>query len=102
VAVVDDANEFASAGFDLDADACGAGVERIFEELFDDGGRAFDDFTGGDLIRHNVREDSDATHEEIVVGRTLGKTGAQARASYPGKESRDDSQIEDGRVPDLF
>ena len=38
VAVVGDADEFAAAGFDFDADAGGSGVEGVFEELFDDGG----------------------------------------------------------------
>ena len=66
VAVVGDADELAAAGFDLDADAGGAGVERVFEELFDDGGGAFDDFAGGDLVRHEVGEDADAAHEAIV------------------------------------
>ena len=63
VAVVGDADEFAAAGFDLDADAGGSGVEGVFEELFDDGGGALDDFAGGDLVRHEVREDADAAHE---------------------------------------
>ena len=65
-----DANKFAATGFDLDAYARGAGVDRIFQELFDDGGGAFDDFACGDLVRHEVREDADAAHESIVrVGR---------------------------------
>ena len=72
VAVVGDADEFAAAGFDLDADAGGAGVEGVFEELFDDGGGALDDFAGGDLVRHEVGEDADAAHESIV------RVGAQA------------------------
>ncbi len=69
VAVVGDADELAAAGFDFDADAGGSGVEGVFEELFDDGGWAFDDFAGGDLVRHEVGEDADAAHGEIVRGR---------------------------------
>ena len=62
VAVVGDADELAAAGFDLDADAGGSGVEGVFEELFDDGGGALDDFAGGDLVGHEVGEDADAAH----------------------------------------
>ena len=62
VAVVGDADELAAAAFDLDADARGAGVEGVFEEFLDDGGGAFDDFAGGDLVRHEVGEDADAAH----------------------------------------
>src|SRR5260370_42490200 len=66
VAVVGDADELAASGFDFDADAGGAGVERVFEELFDDGGGALDDFAGGDLVRREVGEDADAAHEGVV------------------------------------
>ena len=72
VAIVGDADELAAAGFDFDADAGGAGVERVFQELFDDGCGAFDDLAGGDLVRHEVREDADAAHGVIVRGRLRG------------------------------
>ena len=55
VAVVGDANELATAGFDFDANAICAGVEGVFEEFFDDGGGTIDDFTGSNLVRHLVR-----------------------------------------------
>ncbi len=71
VAVVGDADELAAAGFDLDADAGGSGVEGVFEEFFDDGGGAFDDFAGGDLVRHDVGEDANAAHDSIVRGNGL-------------------------------
>ena len=72
VAVVGDADELAAAGFDLDADAGGAGVERVFEQLFDDGGGAVDDFAGGDLVGDLVGQDADAAHEAIVRGGCVG------------------------------
>ena len=75
VAVVGDADELAASGFDLDADAGGSGVERVFEELFDDGGGALDDFAGGDLVGHEVGEDADAAHGMIVGRRVERKTG---------------------------
>ena len=68
VAVVGDADEFAAACFYFNANAGGPGVDGVFEELLDDGGRTFDDFACGDLVRHEVREDADAAHEEIVRG----------------------------------
>src|SRR5262249_4794394 len=50
-AVVGDANFGEAALLDLDADFRGAGVERVFDELFDDARGSFDDLAGGDLIR---------------------------------------------------
>ena len=63
VAVVGDADELAAAGFDVDADAGGAGVEGVFEELLDYGSGTFDDLAGGDLIGDLVGEDVNATHQ---------------------------------------
>ena len=68
VAVVGDADELAAAGFDLDADAGGAGVEGVFEQLFDDGGGALDDFAGGDLVGYLVGEDADTAHRMRLYG----------------------------------
>ena len=65
-AVVGDADEPAAAGFDFDADAGGAGVERVLEELLDDGRGALDHFAGGDLVGDQVGEDADAAHGSIV------------------------------------
>ena len=42
----------------LDADAPGAGIEGIFDELFDDGGGSLDHFTGGDAGCYFGREDA--------------------------------------------
>ena len=60
VAVVDDANHALAAGFDFDADGFGAGVERVFEQLFDDGGGPLDDFARGDAVGDSFRENADA------------------------------------------
>ena len=72
VTIIDDANELAATGFDLDADAGGTGVEGVFEQLFDDGGGAFDDFASSDLVRHEVGENADAAHDVIVDGGMAG------------------------------
>ena len=66
VAVVDDADELAATGFNLDADAGGTGVEGILEELLDDGGGTLDDLAGSDLIGHEIGEDANAAHDVIV------------------------------------
>jgi hypothetical protein len=60
--VVGDADQAAAAGFDLDAQLGGPGVERILEQLFDDRSGALDDFTGGDLVGDLVGQDADAAH----------------------------------------
>ena len=63
-AVVGDADQAAAAGFDLDAQLGGAGVERIFEQLLDHRSGALHHFTGGDLVGDLVGQDADAAHEE--------------------------------------
>src|SRR5579871_637666 len=81
VAVVGDADELAASGFDLDADAGGSGVEGVFEELFDDGGGALNDFAGSNLVGYQVGENADAAHEEIVWREDVRKTRAKPQAS---------------------
>src|SRR5260370_18322325 len=87
VAVVGDADEFPASGFYFDADAGCAGVERVFEELFDDGGGALDDLAGGDLVRHEVGEDAAAAHESIVRGRLHGMADWEVRRRGVGLET---------------
>ena len=60
--VVHDADELAAAAFDLDADAGGAGVERVLEQLLDHGRGTVDHFAGGDLVGDLVGEYVDAAH----------------------------------------
>ena len=50
LAVVFDAHQALAAHFDVDLNAPRAGVDGVFDELFDDRGRPLDDFAGGDLI----------------------------------------------------
>ncbi len=118
VAVVGDADELAAAGFDLDADAGGSGVEGVFEEFFDDGGGALDDLAGGDLVRHEVGEDADAAHDSIVRGSALqsGLRGACDSDAISARVGNGDEakgiqgtggremirKLKDWGVPDLF
>ena len=50
LAVVRDADELGAPVDDLDIDAGGQGIEAVLQEFLDDAARAFDDFTGGNLI----------------------------------------------------
>ncbi len=61
-AVVHDADELAAAALDLDADAGGTGIKRIFEQLLDHRRRAVHHFAGGDLVSDLVGEYVDAAH----------------------------------------
>src|SRR6185312_2569795 len=62
VAVIDDADELPAAGFNFHANACGAGVESVFQQLLHHRCGALDYFAGGDLVRYLVREDTDLSH----------------------------------------
>jgi len=64
-AVVGDAEQTAAGGEDLHGNARGSGVEAILDEFLDDARGTFDDFTGGDLIRHVFREKSNAVHAGV-------------------------------------
>src|ERR1700741_4401702 len=80
VAVVRDADELAAAAFDLDADAGGAGVKRVFEQLLDHGRGAVHHFAGCDLVGDLVGEYADAAHG-------LQST-AERRGELPGRWRR--------------
>ena len=57
VAVVSDDDPRDSAVVDPHVDAPGARVERVLDELFDNGGGALDHLTGGDLPdRHRIEQ----------------------------------------------
>src|SRR5690349_9305073 len=52
--VVDDLDEFLPASFDVDANASGASVQRVFEQFLDHRGGSFDDLTCGDLVANKI------------------------------------------------
>ena len=68
VAIVDDADHALAAGFDFDANRVRAGIERVFEQLFDDRRRALDDFARRDAVGDSFRQDADATHAFFAAG----------------------------------
>ena len=61
-AVVGDFQQASTAGFDLNRDVGGAGVDRILDEFLGDRSRTFNDFAGGDLIGDVICEDSNFSH----------------------------------------
>ena len=61
-AVVADADEFAATVFDVDVNVGRAGVDGVFDDFFDHGGGAFNDFAGGDLVNETVGQLLDAGH----------------------------------------
>ena len=60
--VVLDADLLLAAELDVNREAPRAGVDRVLDELLDDGGGALDDFAGGNLIREIRGETSDFAH----------------------------------------
>ena len=60
--VIGDAHKGDAAVFDLDGDGGCAGVDGVFDQFFDDGGRTFDDLTGGDQFCHVFVKNIDFAH----------------------------------------
>ena len=60
VPVVAHAHERRPAVLDLDVDAARPRVERVLDQLLDDGRRPLDDLAGGDLVDEVVGEALDA------------------------------------------
>jgi hypothetical protein len=60
--VIGDADDAASAVFDIDGNLRGAGVERVFDQLLDDRSRAFDHLSCGNTVGDVIRKDADPRH----------------------------------------
>ena len=63
VTVVGDANQPAATRVRIDADVGAAGIQRIFEQLFDYGCGPLDDLTRCDLIGDRVGENANPAHQ---------------------------------------
>lgn len=59
VTVIGDFDAGEASVFDVDLNLGGACIKGIFEQFFDDAGRALDHFSGGDLVGESVGEDVD-------------------------------------------
>ncbi len=58
-AVIADADQFGTAADDRYFNPCGAGVDAVFQQFFDNRGGPFDHFAGGDLVDQVGRQLSD-------------------------------------------
>jgi len=61
-AIVDHFDEFGAARREFDLNALTAGVQAVFQQLFQGRRRAFDHFAGGDLVHKMVGKKLDAWH----------------------------------------
>ena len=61
-AVVGDAHKGGAAVFDLDGDVLRAGVDGVFHQLLDDGGRTLHDLARRDQLRDVLVQHIDHTH----------------------------------------
>ncbi|MNL13100.1 hypothetical protein D3C87_1339920 [compost metagenome] len=60
-AIVAHPQQLDAAQLHIDVDALGAGVEAVFQQLLDHRRRAFNHFTGGNLVRQTRAEELDAS-----------------------------------------
>jgi hypothetical protein len=70
--VIDDLDELAASGFNVDANAMGTGVERILQQLLDHRSWALDYLAGGDFVGDIFGEDVDATHQILRYMKSSG------------------------------
>ena len=68
VALVYHADHALAAGFNFDAHAFRAGIERVFEQLLDDGGGPLDNLARGDFVGDSFGKDADAAHACCSLG----------------------------------
>ena len=65
-AVVGDLDEFFSAGFDLNLDAGGPGVQRVLQQFLDDRSRTLHDLAGGDFVSNVFGKNVDFAHVQAA------------------------------------
>jgi len=66
VSVVGDADQLPPACFHINADPGSAGIERVLQQLLNNGSWTLYHLTGCDLIRYLVRKHTDTTHPDIL------------------------------------
>ena len=67
--IVLDADLFLAAELDVDREAARAGIDRVLDELLDDGRGTLDHFAGRDLVRELRRQEVDRAHVRSSGGR---------------------------------
>ena len=60
--VITDADQAPAAGLDFDMNKSCLRIEGVLDQFFHDAGGSFDDFAGGDLIRHSFGKDPNTIH----------------------------------------
>src|SRR5438270_2429386 len=90
--VVSDLNEFLSPGFDLNFDAGGTGVERIFQQFLDDRSRTLYHFAGGDFVGNVFGKDVDFAH-----GRAADSNGHWSARSVSQMRRRE-AKVSNGEI----
>ena len=63
--------EHFAAFFQIDVDAFGAGIQRVFDQFLDHRGRPLDDLAGGNLVDQGIGELADA-HPPSLACETYG------------------------------
>ncbi len=71
-AVIADRDQRPAAVAQHDLDVARAGVDSVFDQFLDGGGRPLDDFAGGDAVDHDRRQKADC-HRLILRDRDLIK-----------------------------
>ena len=64
-AVVDDLDQLLASRLDVHANAVGAGIERVLQQLLHHRGGALDHLAGGDLVGYVFGENVDAAHRVL-------------------------------------
>jgi hypothetical protein len=67
-AIIGNSDQRPAAVTQHDLDVARAGVDRVFDQFLDGGGRALDDFAGGDAVDHDRRQLADL-HRIILCDR---------------------------------
>jgi hypothetical protein len=80
-AVVGKTNQTAATGLDVQAELGCAGIERIFEQFFDDASGTLDHLSRGDFVGNDVGKNADAAHAEGSLPLGRGEDGVDGKAA---------------------
>ncbi len=69
--VVTDLDQTGAALLHLDINLRRSGIQRVFQQFLDHGRRAFNDFTGGNLVGETVVQQVDARSHGVGIVRVL-------------------------------
>ena len=87
--IVAHANEPRSTLLHVQVDAPGSGVESVLHQLFDDGGRPFDDLAGRDLVDEILGKALDRAQCQSPIGLSSWACAAASRAIGTRKGEQD-------------